>query len=425
LARHGALEVLPFLALCLSGTASTTLLVWLWRLRKRHWRKLMARQLFHLCSSDLFFCFFAILSKVGDQVFILRGVPESVGANILCSGLAFPYSVGLLTSVLVEAHMAISFAAAMHRWNRVLWFLGRSLVFLWPLGAALAGLEVFLTEISLVNGFGCRRTKEDFLGFTLLLMCFLVCLVCYVCSATKASSQAGEAIRRRVWNRANWYLVVALVSFGPNSYRLVTTTANIAGNIYFDMIALTLFNFSGLFNAIVYALQSSYVRRTRAEERRRQPNKAASQQGGGSQDSAIAQEVSSSSTPQSTPRIGHQGSFHVAFQEERTVFEVRSREDEVRSDMESSVSSASIPVASQNVNVHGVGAPVEQAHPVGSVESDSEWLLGCFEASPLARTLFDVQCEGSDEDFLNGSNGLPSNIFTVGAPPLPQHGILS
>lgn len=294
--------------------------------------------------------------------------------------------------------MAVSFAAAMYRWKRILWFLSASLLFVWPIGAVMAGLEVGFSKIRFDPKSSCKRDEADVTGFVLLTTCFFLCLVCYVCSAVRAR-KAGDSIRRRVWNRANWYLVVALLTFGPTAVRIIRVRGSSQDSRPLDVLAVTLLAANGLFNGIVYSFQSSYVRRTRAQQNHRR--------GRINQINGMDEETMST-TPRSTPRIAHQGSFHVAFQEERTVFEVCSEPDEeLRQEVASSFASTS----TRN-SVPSRAAPVAPTSvtPGSSVESDSEWLLGCFEASPHC---FGAAVDAGEEE----TEGFPAHIFVVGSPP--------
>lgn len=392
----------PLAALCLSGASSTWVLLRLCRLRKRHQRKLLARQLWHLFLGDALFCLSAAVPFILPMAL---DAPEAKVGDIICSSLGFSYSAGLLTSVLVEAHMAVSFAAAMYRWSRSLWRLGRCLFCVWPLGALLAALEVVVVQIYWQSSNGCTRSRPDIVGFVLLAACFLLCLVCYIGSAVRAR-KAGEVVRWRVWNRANWYLVAALLTYGPDAKRILTEAGSVeAANghgdaSWFSTSAVTLLGLNGFLNAIIYALQTSYIRHAR---KHRKLSIGASRP---------TEAETRSSTPRS-PRLSHQGAFHVAFQEDRVVVEVSPVQSE-SDDGEQRL--AATPKASVAEELRGHEQPQapeaprrSQAPPpvvqyVGSAESDSELLLGCFDTPDMT---FD------DEE----PDGFPAHVFVVGSPP--------
>lgn len=296
--------------------------------------------------------------------------------------------------------MAIAFAAAIFRSQCGLRVLARVLILAWPLGVFLAGLESYQVHLYWKGGLGCIRYSSDIVGCLSLVICFTICLISYICSAVR-SRKAGRAVQLRIWNRANLYIVVAIVTLGPNAYRIISNgwSSRLVWRIC-DLLILVLFGLNGLLNALVYALQNRYVKRIHRSYQSR------------------ALDDNSTGTGSSQH---HAGSFHVTFEDKNVdVHEVvqvqaeamRTAEAEVQRQEQLTqdrvrVYPPDIPLPS--ASAHNVAQmqeemPDEGQAPVGSWgDSHSEMLLGCF----------DLLADGEIEE----PNIFPVSDFIVGSPP--------
>eukprot|EP00927_Polykrikos_kofoidii_P017786 TRINITY_DN18138_c0_g2_i1.p1 TRINITY_DN18138_c0_g2~~TRINITY_DN18138_c0_g2_i1.p1 ORF type:complete len:438 (-),score=44.97 TRINITY_DN18138_c0_g2_i1:40-1353(-) len=303
------LGLVPDLTLLLSLIASWRLLLYLQRLKSRDKNKMFCRQMWHLCVVDIIFCVFL-------GMYILVDVLSEKGYIVLNSfwciwwnACSWGYSFGWDTAILVESHIAISFLAAMLRSSWGLKFLNAVLGKLWMVGLCLGLADVWQ---STEGGLDSCASKRDIIGVVLIAVCVATCLVCYVLSALAACVQAGQAVRGRVWSRAQWYVVVALFCFGPPTYRQFAGSSE----LFFSSNKWTIgtrvaASLNGLLNVLVYACQSRKLKKL-ANRRlwRRQSRIIArcSQQG---QVTRAAESRSSQTTDLDS---SDDASFHVAFQ---------------------------------------------------------------------------------------------------------------
>eukprot|EP00927_Polykrikos_kofoidii_P017787 TRINITY_DN18138_c0_g3_i1.p1 TRINITY_DN18138_c0_g3~~TRINITY_DN18138_c0_g3_i1.p1 ORF type:complete len:436 (-),score=28.14 TRINITY_DN18138_c0_g3_i1:18-1325(-) len=306
------LLLMPVLTTLLSLIASWRLLVYLQQLKSRDRKKMFCRQIWHLCVADIIFCVFlgsyiVVNVLVGQGYIILNSF-----WCIWCSACTLLYSIGWDTAILVESHIAISFLAAMLRSPWGLKFLNALLGKLWVVGLCLAVGDVWAaTAGSLSNCPG----YPDYVGTVLIAVCVATCLVCYVLSAVAACVQAGQAVRGRVWNRAQWYVVVALFCFGPAMYRELTWHS--ASDIEFMVQVGTQVagSLNGLLNVLVYACQSRHLKKLAKHQVAQRQRRIIARWSQGGQ---VAQSLAESRSTHTTEDLGSREdlSFHVAFQGE-------------------------------------------------------------------------------------------------------------
>jgi len=350
-----------------SCVASSCLLCWLHHIRHANHRKLMWRQLKQLAAADILFNCFVIADLAVDAL-STRGLPffttRTSSLVSVCQAVSLVYSTGVYTSLAVEMHLAVCSAAAIFRWTSLLRALRASLACAWPLGLALAVLDVCLVGVTWRFERGCISEGPDIISVVSVLVCVLVSLASYIGSLARACA-AGRVVRHRIWHRTQYYLLVVIICCVPNLIRIWTVDNVFNRNPSLHLLALTLFNLKGLANTLVYAVQSHYIRRM----------------------------VSSSRGPAAETKLGEAGSFHVGVGAVDVVsvapiaaaaLERSERETAVLEVANDGLASApSSPPALQEF-LHG-GPPRTPSRGLAGggrgAASEEDVLLGCFEAS--------------------------------------------
>lgn len=270
--HHSATEylyhvVLGLIASSLSFAASVCLLYWLKGVKEVNRQKLMWRQLWHISVADLVFGLFAIpelLIMLLSRNDVLSAGPNQKILENSCVVVALAYSVGLNTSAIFETHLAMSFTAAIFRWPRVLNCLRSTLILIWPLGCVVSLVETYLEQYSWRAGMGCVCTTSD-ITFTIVYgSCSFVALTSYVFCLAKmciASHTVNHAVVHRVWNRVSFYILASLVCNLPSAIRVSSDFNIFQTKPAMTQLADVLLCCNGFANAVVYALQSRYVRR--------------------------------------------------------------------------------------------------------------------------------------------------------------------
>lgn len=268
LGKHSALAAL--IASCL---ASAYLIGVFRKLAPTSRKKLLARQLLHLAVADLIFSVaeiqtaildFAVASafrtgrKEGSEDGLLYGV---------CKANSASNEFGRAAALSLECHLALAFAASTFRSARGLDALSRVLPFVWLFALLWAFLSSFMADDfwqgTDQGACGSRGPRWSIL--VLVPATFAMCLICYAWSVCRAYG-AAEIRQNSVWYRVQGYLIVAVLFTAP--YALYNAEAALKDNVAHEQasdIALhvtgTLYNLSGLLNAMVYLLLSRHARR--------------------------------------------------------------------------------------------------------------------------------------------------------------------
>lgn len=229
--------------------------------------KFVERQLWHLAVADLFYAIFSIpycLQSVLGAQLAHDMDPSTIGAYIVCDGVGVLYSAGLNTSILVTAHLALGFAAAVSHQSRLLDVLRRSLPLLWLVGISLAVVAIFVGGATRSqhtwHHYSCYRSNEGiaFISTVLGAISFVWCIACSIfCSVRVRSS--GEALVARGWRRAQLYPAVVLVTFGP---LLLVATGLLPNAAEVIIACTTVVCLNGFFNTLVYIIQRRSALRT-------------------------------------------------------------------------------------------------------------------------------------------------------------------
>lgn len=263
-----AADVAPLVSVCVSGLASTYVMHRLCRLSPLHRRRLLVRQLWNLALADLVYCVFTTL-ELALEISVFQGVRfrnlSLSTKNNLCAGLLWAYAVGAEAAILFECHLALTFLASIFARVRMLRVLSTGLLVTWPLAFLLAALEAMESQnrwAGVDRPYACVGVKKDNVLIVMVCICVLVALACYVLSSIRVQT-AGEAVQIAVWRRARSFLLVVLVTMGPTMVYMLDVQVTLRlspvwSNLMF-LVASSLFNLSGLFNFVVYALQSRYA----------------------------------------------------------------------------------------------------------------------------------------------------------------------
>jgi hypothetical protein len=214
--------------------------------------------------ADLCFGLLVITYFILQLLFSLKvQIPLSASnLNYVCQANALGYSIGCNTSTFIVTHIALTYASAIHRRLRLLGFLNRAILLVWPLGIAVSIVQVIFDHIVWDAQKGCHRLGQaDVTFLSLDLTCFVVCLACYLGSLVKMYSETGKAAHARVLGRVHYFILAWLVCCGPNLIRDSSPHNFVQDSPVLHGLAITLFNLSGAANALVYALHSRYIRR--------------------------------------------------------------------------------------------------------------------------------------------------------------------
>jgi len=140
----------------------------------------------------------------------------------------------------------------------------------WPFGVLLAVIECMGSHIHWA-GNGCLGNNdivyESWMGIVIG-----TCIACYICSAI--GMRTGFAVRRRIWFRAQLYIVATLISYGPYVIcpYLVHHPFPKYGDwayVYYMAMDGTL-GLTGFLNCVVYVLTTRYGTRLRESSPNRQ-----------------------------------------------------------------------------------------------------------------------------------------------------------
>lgn len=254
----------------------------------------MTRELWHLALADIIDATFEIGHAALRVFWAFQavGLSSSSRLDFTCQVVTLN-GVGFMTSVLIEMHIAAAFLASTYRNMCLLKLLDRCLVLVWPAGFILGicvetGQWYWDPELGICN---YRSTLGEDIKVTVVLVATGFCTVAYVCSCFQTRNSGG-AVQERALRRASLFPLMAVVAWLPLVFYYVVGPGWTQHSARFDMIwetiAFTLLECNGLLNAIVYAVQTGFSRRTRRQ----------------------------------SPLVSHLNSFHVAFDINVSVCEV-------------------------------------------------------------------------------------------------------
>lgn len=260
-----------FCTFCASAWLSSRLQSLSSRLRRRSARvgfPLLGRQLQYLSASDLAFSaaeLFLLLIELLAKRDILSGAPEAA-FGWMCAGIDVGRSGGVYSSMFVEAHLSVTFAASIFGFTRPVYHLRKALVLTSPLAVLLAISEVYVYEMNhFTQGVGCtaRGTRghgnRDSFFYTVAVTSMTICFTAYFFSAVKVR-RAGEAVRLRAFSRIHGYVLTAVFCIAPNlAYRLVYFVYyhDMKRSLVGEVFVFTLFDIKGACNTMLYVILST------------------------------------------------------------------------------------------------------------------------------------------------------------------------
>jgi len=195
---------------------------------------------------------------------VLKCIP-ALESSTSCRVVSFLYSSGLLTSTLVEAHLALSYTASIFRLTSLLNGLGVALRGVWCAGSLMAALEVYSDHLTVNASHTCYRENADYTFITTTGLSLAVCIVAYLSGLVAVHFRMGFAVQRRLHLRVQMFVLAFLISSLPNFCRVMSDSnydpSAFWGKSWAKTTALALFNLSGFVNFLVYASPSGYLRR--------------------------------------------------------------------------------------------------------------------------------------------------------------------
>merc|ERR1712232_875730 len=136
----------------------------------------------------------------------------------MCLIATFAYNLGFDASIIMEAHLALSFIAAIYRWPRVLHGLRWALWCVWPVAIGVASAETFSGGQYWTVSMGCCGRTTDFTLIGLQTVTVCVTITCYTSSLAKtclARHASSNAVQMKVWRRVHTYLLAWLLCDFP------------------------------------------------------------------------------------------------------------------------------------------------------------------------------------------------------------------
>lgn len=238
-------------------------------LPQSHRTKLLARQLWHLALADILA--FSVLT--GVRVHELLALKFDVnGSAVLCMSWRVA-NFGILTSALVEAHIALVSLLAISRSRVVLARLARILGIVWPIGIIFSVADTYeaYTLGSATwdkQNVSCRGNNFWSHGLRnyFLLASLAICGLAYIAGILKlATPTANGAVRHRAVYRAMLFLLGTIIAEAPNVaaeefFPDVWPGTTSFGNVLV-FLGDCLFRLGGLINICVYVILSRRARR--------------------------------------------------------------------------------------------------------------------------------------------------------------------
>lgn len=210
---------------------------------------LLQKQMWHLAIGNV--CYLVVRSVIEFLTLCkLLGMRIS-GPDCVCTMMHFLWSFGSNTAMLVEAHLAVAFLAAICRWSRVLALLSRMFPLLWLAGTALAALDAILAHETLGGPTTCTPEDPSIVVAVESALTLSTGSLCYIvaCLLMRGS---GFVRKRRVWSCVALFPVIFVLTNGPI---VIGRTLRCNTNIFW-ITAGSVFNLNGLLNVAVYTRQS-------------------------------------------------------------------------------------------------------------------------------------------------------------------------
>lgn len=250
-----------------SGVCSAFLLCRLRRVHRARKSRLLIRQLQHLAAGNLLNTFWGVLYMALNLSAMefegLQHMSPNAGLAI-CVVTNYLQDMGSWTSLLVECHMAVAFAASIYGASWVLEAASAVLVYVWVVGPLAAVVEMGLTgqawdKKAHEDGVACLVYRDDYFFSIFILLGVIVCFSCYIASIVSISG-AGQAVQRSVWRRAQLYPLVALITYMPFVFNNFFPINTEPAADWMLLVVNSLFLSNGLLNFSVYAFQSKYLK---------------------------------------------------------------------------------------------------------------------------------------------------------------------
>lgn len=226
----------------------------------------MARQLWHLALADFFEFFITGCCSLTRVYLGLSGSQwaESLWTDSLCYS-CWGNELFAIPSILIEVHIALATVAAMTRCPYALRCLSQCLVLVWPVGAIVGSIVVFLDEVhfdQLENMCNTKTATGRRLKSIFLASALAICLTIYICCAVRVTLKSTAAAQHRVWNFAKYYILANIISWAPWSvFSFARQTELTQADQFTLLLVLALFYSDGFLHVAIYAAQSHFVRR--------------------------------------------------------------------------------------------------------------------------------------------------------------------
>eukprot|EP00929_Paragymnodinium_shiwhaense_P052314 TRINITY_DN26214_c0_g1_i1.p1 TRINITY_DN26214_c0_g1~~TRINITY_DN26214_c0_g1_i1.p1 ORF type:complete len:464 (-),score=39.42 TRINITY_DN26214_c0_g1_i1:280-1575(-) len=261
-------EIRPYAWVMITVSNLLSVVACIWLLRRfmrqtgRASKLLLARQLLHLATADLLSAFLAITAVVMDVFKFWEHMSTMPAvADTLCLPLQLIGLGNVIVSVLLETHLAVSFACSYWRQMEALEYLQRSLVWLWLIGYGLGTVAVLshYNSADKESAHTCQdKTKVlQYQGTVFVIVCFLMSLLWYLATLRRVHGYPNSV--RSVVQRMAWiYPINFFVTYGMFViYYLVLQERH----PWFLIVAFSLVGLNGFVNSASYLTNSRYIRK--------------------------------------------------------------------------------------------------------------------------------------------------------------------
>lgn len=238
------------------SAASTSFTACLWLLRKLLRfppdvrRRLFPQQLIVLATGD---CVLHLSTVLRELAYCFLPVGR---AQLFCDHLHVMRACGVYTSVLVETHIAVTFALQAYRRFTYVDRMSGMLWILWLLSVGLVWVQFLVDPAGL--GSDDDNLAMGFFPAIVCLTCFAICVVAYAAMVARmATSQMPETVARRNFLRAAVYPANYFLTYGLAIVLLGIIDAETHPQT--RVVGDCLLNLNGLVNVMTYYMQSRYV----------------------------------------------------------------------------------------------------------------------------------------------------------------------
>lgn len=269
------------LANVISVLASVFLLRRILMLSSEVRQRLFPRQMINLAVADITFHLGGL--SVRSVPFFLIASTQGDG---FCMWTSFVFRFGCFVSVAVQAHIAVGLACQAFRHFSAVPYLQRSLNVVWLLGLLLTCCEEWLQLLPFWSGHRgpdalynhtfsqCQYQEPATAHVCFIGLCFTVSLGCYTAMCVRACTHhAPGSVMRKTIVRALGLPLVFIGSYGPHTLLLLRPDFYHTHG-HFASLALMLQYLNGFLNAMVYLVQSRYLKKeSRNRPRRKAPSR--------------------------------------------------------------------------------------------------------------------------------------------------------